>query len=237
MASGHSMAYVSFRRALQQATALINIERSLPDPPTGSQVPLAEGLRGGSLVLMVASFEGYLRDVFEERLDGLGVGLTQRTFDLLPDRVQTTSVFNLLTEAMHGAPGKSVPHERIHRLSGVRDAALSVSGRRLHGRAFSSTGSNPNSFTVKNLFKQVDYSDVFATTHSRFVGHWGSPVPHDYAQRKLDYVVGARHEIAHGANVLSRSRADLKEAERLMRILSLTLDDALRIHINRLSRV
>jgi hypothetical protein len=211
-------------------------ERTLGDPPPAENQPLAEGLRGGSVVLMVAAFEAFLRDAFEERMQGLGAAITPAKFDRLPDRVKTNAVYNLLNEAMDGAPGKPVAELKVDRLPDILSAAGAVASKTVLGTAFSTTGSNPNVDTVKRLFTQADYSNIFEKVHGRFQRLWRHPVAKDYPARQLTFIVDTRHEIAHGGSVLTWTRDDLQEALRHLRILGQALDEELRIHVNRLAR-
>lgn len=231
-----SSAFVAFREALSQPQALLSIERQYPDPPGGADRAAVEGLRAGAIVLMVASFEAYLRDVFEERLDELGASISGTGFDRLPDRLRVAAVFNLLEESMSGRAGRSLPPEKKDRITGIQAAATHVSERRIVGAAFSATRSNPSSSTVMQLFKQIDCAPVFERIHPRFQRYWGSPGSRGYVATQLDFLVNARHEVAHGANVLSWSRDDLKSAERFIRHCARALDDELRVHLNSVRR-
>lgn len=228
---GKSNAYVSFRVALKQAESLLKSERRIPEPTPADQVDLVQALRGGAIVLMVASFEAFLRDVFEERLDTFGQRLPHGTFATLPERIRVAGVYNLLNRAMNGDKGDK--RKPVERLADIHGATATVTMKSLVGKAFNDTGSNPNPGTVRELFRQVDYTDAFVRSRNRFNRLWGKPVQHDFAQKKLDSVVSARHTVAHGANALAWSRDDLAEALRFIRILAQTLDEELRIHLNR----
>lgn len=234
--SNPSSSYESFRDSLKQPEALRKLETTLNDPPDPTEVSLAEGLRGGVIVLLVAAFEGYLRDVFEERIDGLSAHIDATRFERLPDALRTASVFNLLDESMKGAPGKKVPEKRKDRIPNIRTAAAAVSASHLRGSAFSSTFSNPSSDTVKSMFKQVGRPDIFGGVQSRFERYWGKPVAGTFIRARLDHYVSSRHEVAHGANVLAWSRQDLREAERFFRHLAHAIDDELRVHLNKVRR-
>lgn len=234
--SNVSLAYQAFRESLKQPEALRRLEATLSDPPDPDDVALAEGLRGGVIVLLVAAFEGYLRDVFEERVDDLGTHIDATMFERLPDQVRVAAVFNLLEESMKGAPGKKVPEERKDRIAGIRVAAAAVSASNLRGSAFSTTYSNPSSDTVRTMFKQVGRVDIFAGVQTRFVRYWGKPVASAFIKSQLDHYVSSRHEVAHGANVLAWSRKDLREAERFFRHLGHAVDDELRVHLNKVRR-
>lgn len=235
MASGASAAYRDFRETMRQAGALIRMERTLGDPPDPSEQPLVEGLRGGAVVLMVAAFEAFLRDLLEERVNTLE-SEGRYAFNALPKKMQVAAVFNLLNTAMKGVPSRPAKPQKFDRLPEVVSAAQHVAHSTLVGSAFGVTGGSATSDTVKRMFEQVDRRRVLEQARPRFVRLWGSPVPRTFLRDKLDWIVEARNQVAHGASVLSWSRDDLKEAERFLRLLAKTLDDDLRIYLNKISR-
>jgi len=56
-----------FLSAVKRSEGLLKIdEQRYSDPPTIRQAVRAEGLRGGALVLLVATFENYLKSLFDE---------------------------------------------------------------------------------------------------------------------------------------------------------------------------
>ena len=231
MASGPSTAYLSFRKALMQASSLMQLEKRMQDPPPPHEQSIQEGLRGGAVVLMVAAFEAFLRDVFEERIDALSSRRRPVTFPKLPVKMRVAAVFNPLERAIRGLPGQ--PSERVERIRDVQAAAKHVAGNALPGWAFAVTGGNADPATVKRLFDEVGRQKVLERALPRFEKLWRAPVPRTFLRDKLAAIVRARHEVAHGANVLGWSRQDLMEAERFLRLFAKTLDDDLRIHLNR----
>lgn len=235
MASGPSLALGSFREALRRVLLLLRLEREYKEPVAASELPLVEGLRGAAIVLMLAAFEAFLRDVFEERVDQLAVPPRPIRFADLPERMKTTCVYGLLDASMKGAPGQ--PKKRkSERLVDIKAAAQRVVNEEIAGSAFATTGGNANSETVKILFKRVARPDLFDGIKSRFEQHWRSPVPRQFLAQKLDWIVAARHEVAHGAALPQWSRDDLGDAVRFVRVLARVLDDDLRIHLNRIRR-
>ena len=235
MASGPSTAYVSFRAALRQAESLMRLERTFADPPRPTDQDAVDGLRGGAVVLMVAAFEAFLRDVFAERIDDLTQSRSQPSFSKFPEKMRIAAVFNLLDNVVRGVPGQR-SMSRLDRLPDIQIAAGHISAGRLIGAAFAVTGGNANSEIVTKLFTQVDRQKVLVGAKPRFETLWRNSVPRRFLPDKLDWIVLARNEVAHGASALSWSRADLREAERFLRILAKTLDDDLRIYLNRVGR-
>ena len=235
MASGPSAALQAFRKALERVLQLLRLERQYREPVVAAKLPLVEGLRSGAIVLMIAAFEAFLREVFEERVDQLARPPRPIRFASLPDRMKTRSVYGLLEASMKGKPGHS-SKTRINRLPEIQAAAKHVVDQDIVGSAFAMTGGNATSETVKTLFKQVDRPDLFNSIKSRFERHWSQPVASQFLQAKLDWIVEARHEVAHGASLPSWSRDDLSEAVRFIRVLARVLDDDLRIHLNSVGR-
>src|SRR5438128_2028564 len=68
--NGYSVALREYEASLLRAHRLHRLEATqFRDPPPPTDRVAVEGLRGGAVVLMVASFERYLRDAFEEFVD------------------------------------------------------------------------------------------------------------------------------------------------------------------------
>lgn len=234
MASGPSHALRSFREAYRRIVLLTRHEREYKEPVASAELPLVEGIRSAAIVLMVAAFEAFLRDVFEERVDELSDPPRAIGFADLPDRMKTVCVYQSLDTSMREGPGR--PERRIDRLADIRDVAQRVVQQKIIGSAFAITGGNPKSGTVKTLFKQVNRPDLFASIKLRFESYWGQSVVDRFIAAKLDWIVDSRHEVAHGAGLPDWSRDDLAEAVRFIRVLARVLDDDLRIHLNGIRR-
>ncbi len=232
MASGPSNALQSFRDALKRVVLLLRLERQYKQPVPASELPLVEGIRGGAIVLMIAAFEAFLREVFRERVDQLSDPPRPVEFAALPDRMKVESVYGLLDSSMRGVRSS----RKIDRLHSIRKAARHIVNDEIVGDAFSITGSKANAATVNELFKRVDRNDLFNSIKPRFEQYWREPVAADFLRKKLDWVVEARNEVAHGASLPTWSRDDLKEAERFVRVFARVLDDDLRIHLNGVGR-
>ena len=68
--NGYSAALREYEASLLRARRLQQLEASqFRDPPPLDDRIAVEGLRAGAIVLMVASFEHYLRTAFEEFVD------------------------------------------------------------------------------------------------------------------------------------------------------------------------
>lgn len=233
MASGPSTALRTFRQALDQANALMRVERSMfHDPPRPHEQSAVNGLRAGALVLMVAAFEAFLRDLFEERVDEFANSKKAIRFQDLPEKMRIAAVYNTLRHAMDGVPG-SPSRKQLDRIPDIVAAAQNVASNRLLGSSFSVTWGNPNPDRVKALFADVGRTAVFDEVRERFEKKWGAPVSRNFLSDYLKDIVDTRHKVAHGVSALGWSREDLRRAQRFLRHLASTLDDDLRMHLNK----
>jgi hypothetical protein len=67
-----SRSYRDFQSSLRRAARLRTLEvQRYKDPPPPRQIIAVEALRGGAVVLMVAAFERYLKNAFEEYAEAI----------------------------------------------------------------------------------------------------------------------------------------------------------------------
>ncbi len=223
-----------FGNSLRIAEELLRIEReNYSDPPKEDEQQAVEGLRGGAAVLMVAGFERLLRQCVEEHLTKLTEEAASVPFDSLPSKMQVHSVFTTLEYATKGFPYQE-SKQRVDRLPDIAEACKIVLSKTINPRAFSNTRSNPNSTTVKEMFKnlEVEVSDVFGQVRTSFEKSWGEPEADTFLADKLDEIVNRRHVVAHTANALNITRVDLDQAVRFLRTLTVELDKHIEDHIN-----
>jgi hypothetical protein len=234
-AKAKTKALADFLASLAAAEQLIKIEKDLPNPPRKSEQPRTSGLRGGAAVLMVASFEAFLKDVVVEHLTELTVHPPPIPFASLPEKMRVSSVYYCLEGAMRGDPHKA-RGSKLDRLSDIKVACTLVASEKIDPLALCSTKSNPSSDTVKDLFRDLGVSDVFGKIHNRFVGkrRWGKPEPLTFIADKLNEIVQRRHRVAHTGQALDISRLQLNESIKFLRILAELLDRELRAHIDSL---
>ncbi len=227
-----SVAYNEFITSLSIAEELLRIEKGYSNPPKPHEQKAVQGLRGSVAILVVASFERFLKDAIEEHLTALtihpSVDLTR-----LPNSMRVCSTFNTLDRAMKGPPFQQAPPKK-DRLPDVETACRKVMSNVINPAAFSSTGGNPNSKTVRELMKNLDLSNVFTLIQIKFVRKWRSPVAHTFIEDKLNEIVSRRHVVAHTATVLGIGRSQLKESIRFLRILAGLLDDEMRKKVDAL---
>jgi hypothetical protein len=185
---------------------LIGLESVYPDPPGDTDLPRVSALRGACVVLTVAAFEKFLRDLFEEELDRIrAAGVPASS---LPQKLQVEAAFASLELAMKG-DHSSKGLERSQRLGGLLAAAKLLARDSFDPKSLASTHSNPDSACVKRMFKTVGVPDVFKRGESRFTALWGRQEISDFQEQKLDGILDSRHQVAHTAQALHISRQEL----------------------------
>jgi hypothetical protein len=142
-----------FDASIALSEALQALEATYPDPPSSSKpsdVAVVRALRGGAIVLMVATLEQFMRSAIEEHLQPFTSGKTQRLLSSLPTDLQVASAFNSLELAMRG-PRYGKNGSRGSRLPDVMIAAKRLAADSLDVSAFSVTGGNPRRTFSKEL--------------------------------------------------------------------------------------
>jgi hypothetical protein len=221
-----SVALNDFKVSLKQTEALIAREKRFDDPPHPRSEDAVLALRGAATVLMVATFERFLRDVVAEQVGKLATRPPPLAFADLPEKLRTSSVFVSLERAMRGRHA-GLPSGQIHRLPLVRSAASRFVEGLVDPRALSETGGNAGAETVKELFRNLGVQDVFGRIRPDFEAAWGRPESTDFVPSKLEEIVNSRHRVAHRADALSISRVQLGEWPRFLSTLAAVLDTAL----------
>jgi hypothetical protein len=217
----------SLKSSLSTVRELHNLESKFPDPPPPHLQNLSQGLRGGAIVLTLASFEGFLGELFEEELSRVqaeGIPLVHYA-----EKFQVNSAFLSLSYAVAGdydSKGKS----KASRLNEVVAIARQVGSRSFSPRSLALTQSNPNSNTVKRMFGDVGFLDLFRTIHPDFEAAWG-PAALDFVPEKLDALVRQRNQVAHTAAMAHIARSDVEQGLLLVYVLSGVLSGTLSNHI------
>lgn len=220
-----------FKESMELASALKKLERDkYPPVPRADQQPYVKGLRGGASVLMVASFEFFLRKLFEENISKLNSIPVTIDFEKLPNELKVKTVFHSLKRAMDG-PLFEEKLPKIDRISDVLSACKLLINDHINPETFSETGSNPNGDTVKEKFKDVGISDIFGKIKTDFETRFGSPVAPDFIKSKLDEIVRTRNVVAHTADTLHITRKSQNDAMKFLKLLAELLEKELDKHI------
>lgn len=226
----NSKAFKNFIDSLQMTEELLDLERKCKNPPLKSEEKIVQALRGSASVLMVASFEYFLREMVEEHLTCLVSNTHQISFDQLPEKMQICTIFNSLEQAMKGKPFEQTGR-RVDRIPAIQQACSSIVAQVVNPAAFSNTGSNPNSNTVDSIFKNVGINNVLSNNNNLFERKWGKPIAQRFIIDKLDEIINRRHIVAHTADALNITRSDLREAVKFLKTLAELLDIKLYNHI------
>jgi hypothetical protein len=217
---------------LKIAEELIGLEKTYPNPARKPDEAKVAGLRGGAAVIMVASFEAFLKAAIIEHLSELTVQPPRVQFANLPEKMRVNSIYYCLEAALKGP--RYVETKKADRLPGIKTACAHIMADLIDPEALSSTQSNPTSDTVKSLFSDMDVTDIFGRIHTAFRRAWGKPEATTFISDKLEEIVNRRHRVAHTGVALDISCTQLNESVKFLRILADLLDRQLRAHIDSL---
>jgi hypothetical protein len=212
-----SKALEEFTASLKIAEELIDLEKAYPNPPRKADQAKVAGLRGGAAVIMVASFEAFLRAAIVEHLSELTVHPARVPFANLPEKMRVNSVFYCLDTAMKGPRFQKT--SKVDRLPGIKMACSKIVADIIDPEALSSTQSNPTSDTVKTLFSDLGVGDIFGKIHAQFQRAWKKPEAATFISGKLEEIVNRRHRVAHTGVALDITRGQLNEAVKFLQIL------------------
>jgi hypothetical protein len=231
-----SQALRDFRQSMTVAEALIKKERHYPDPAPSRSYKIAQGLRGGAIVIMVAAFESYLTTAVQEYL----FIFTQHPIRFNPAKVPEIMVYNsckLCLEKSIKDPYNPPNPSKYDKIIRYRAASDIVVKGLIDSSVFSDMAkNNPSPEKVKNLFKNLGIQDVFQNIKPDFDTRWGSPTSINFIQDRLKTLIDRRHEVAHKASTLNISRRDLEEYLKFIKILAELCDETLNQHIRKITR-
>lgn len=228
-----SKALIDFRASISIAQSLINEESRFPDPPPARNMQIVQGLRGGAVVLIVAAFENFLKELIEERLYIFTLVPLQFNVNNLPEEMIYHNLNQTLERSLKGP--FPINYKRSDKILGYRQASKVVIQETINLEVFSSLAkNNPNSKKVKELFKSLGIIDIFDTIKPKFDTKWGGPTAHTFISDTLDSIIQRRHEVAHTAKVLNVSRLDLHESVRFIQILATLCDEEFGRHIRKI---
>jgi arginine deiminase len=109
----NSRAFSQFKESLVMAEELLRIERErCHNPPRLEEQKTAQGLRGGAVVLMAATFENFLKQAFEEHLAKL-TSHPPILLEKLPEKMRINCVFFTLNASKMIMRPERVREERL----------------------------------------------------------------------------------------------------------------------------
>ena len=214
--------------SIRAVRALINLEAVYEDPPKPEERDTVAGLRGAIIVLVLASFEGFLGTLFEEELDRIVDAKVPLTF--YTEELQASAIFASLEHATKG-DHSTRGMKRAERIPDLMAAARAVAIGAFVPRAMSSTQSNPNSDCVNRMFKAVGRLSVLREIGPLFELKWGIPVSVNHCVETLDALVLSRNRVAHTADSSHLLRTDLESSVRFIEVLAELLEADLKSHI------
>jgi hypothetical protein len=225
-----------FKNSLELAKSLRKIERDKFQNVRLVNQPFIMGLRGGAAVLMVAAFEDFLKSLFETNISTLNTIPSTISIDKLPDKMKVKIVFGGIKKSMDGPMymEKLPKHERI---PDILIASKLLHSDHIDPKIFADTGSNPNSQTVKNKFKEIGIPDIFLLIKASFERKWGVLVADRFIMDKLDEIVRTRHKVAHTADTLNITKSSQNEALKFLKVLAELLENEMSKQIKNLYRI
>ncbi len=221
-----------FKQSLELAISLRRIERDKYASTRQANRPFIMGLRGGAAVLMVASFEFFLRRLFEENIARLNTSPPSIDLQKLPEKLKVKIVFDGLEGSMK-SPQYGPPSKKVDRIDSILTACRHLIGEHINPATFTDTSSNPNGDRVKNKFKEIGIPDVFEIIKPDFEAKWGF-VAETFIEDKLNEIVNVRNVVAHTADTLNITRSSQNEALKFLKIVAELLDKEMNKHIKHL---
>lgn len=221
-----SKALRNFRKSLRVVRGLAALEGryKVPIPPRSRAK--SRGLLGGACLLLSGILENYLKEVFSEGVADLSKRLKLHTHASLPSEFKTKNVLNY---------PKWVSRSRIasvDRVSGLEAYSKIVASEGIFFESFNKTNSNPNSETMKEMFRDVGLKDVFAVIETEYAKR-GTPVLSSQTiVQTLDSFIRIRNEYAHLGNTGGHTRADLKSNIEFVSNLAESVDAVLVAHVS-----
>ena len=177
------------------------------------------------MILMVASFENFLKEAMEERLNELSASRTFQ-FKSLPDKIihhnyKHTFQHSLTSKKFDSLKQKIISFER---------ASSFVSKQEINPEAFSiavANRSNPKSERLNEFFGSVGHKNFFEDIKPKFEQKTGTQISAIYIQGTLDAIIDERNLIAHTAKGNDLSHKDHREYIFFLKKLSEICDEEL----------
>lgn len=225
-----TVALTRLQQDLKRPARLLSLERAqFNDPPkTSRQRVGVEGLRSGAIVLMTATLEAYLKDVFIELVQALeDRRAANKTVALSPSFVQSND-FDGLEAILRDRSG-----DRTSRHGDLRRVARAVAQGELVGDGFARTEANPRPEVVSKMLKRFGVSDPFKALQNQAtsVGLAYSDV---LLRTKLEEILDRRNEVAHEGVALNVTRLQLAEYVQFIEQFCGLLDAVLIAHFKAL---
>ncbi len=229
------LALSEFKESLALSVALIKLEKKYPATPDVIDRPFVKGLRGAAAVLMVASFEFFVRRIFEENISTLNTNPPSIDFSKLPSKFLEKNIFHSLKRTMEGPQFIAKP-PLPQRIEDTINMCRLLINEHLNPDAFSETGSNPNGERVKEKFNEIGVENIFGKIKINFQKDWKTPVADTFIKDTLDSIVKNRHIVAHTADTLNITRQSLNDNMKFLKVLSKQLEKEIKKQVKHLAK-
>lgn len=223
----------SLADGLKSVDALIILESNYNDPPSPAEIDIVLALRGAIVILLVATFENYLKLRIQESIKFINTHTMddrQYDFELLPDKIRLNHYFLATEYALRGSgyDGKT----RQERVADIKSAAIYISSNRLDYLAFSQTRGNPSPEVLASLLHNLSIADGIRLLKPIYEGLSSNQVAETFINDKLDSLIKSRNRVAHTASLAHIARQDVVEFRNFIDYLSKSIGELLSMHCN-----
>lgn len=219
-----SSAYDGFLKSLEIARGLIQLD-TYSVPPKPEEKKYVYGLRGGSVILIVASFEEFLNSLPDTHLDVIKRHIKNIDFSKLPVKFIITNVSRTLFELSK--------NKDIRKIPAVKKTCRSIINDEINTSVFKLQGYNPRPKMINNLFNVIGVEKIFEKITKRFQKKWQKGISTYLIRAKLNEIIDRRNKVAHNASTASHiTKNDLNEAINFLQILTRLLDKTYKKRIN-----
>ncbi len=220
----NSIAYNEFLESLEIVKALIKLD-TYKEPPPKKDRNYVYGLRGGSIVLIVASFNEFLNNLSNVYLSVIKKYKSIIDFSKLPPDLIITNVNKTLKQFKM--------KKNINNLTNIKNSCRSIINDEINPAIFKLQSSNPNPIHIINLFKEIGFKDIFKHITKRFQRRWKKIVSTNIIKELLSGIIDKRNNVAHKVSMASQiTKIDLNDAINYLQILAWLLDSTYRKQIN-----
>jgi hypothetical protein len=220
---------------LQMVDSLIVLENTYTDPPGPNDRGTVYALRGASVVLLVSTFEEYLKIRTQEAVKALNASLHDyRVYDFskLPQKLLTNHYHLTVRFALEGNRYDGLKPE--DRIPAIKNASGDIAANRLDPVAFSQTNSNPNSKTLKAILNNLGIDDAFRVLKPYYETQSGNPVADIYIADNLDALIKLRNVVSHAISSMSVGRTDVLNYRAFIMHLSNAIDEHYKYYCDQL---
>lgn len=194
---------------LKRCRLIREIEDGYPDPPTtGFETAVVGTLRAAVAVLMVASFEEFVRSVFAENLDLLLRPVSGFSLSKYHSQLHLESIFCGLQRALDG--DRSGKRRDLSRRPEIMAICNIIIGDEIVVDALSDVGANPKGTRIVKMLERVGLKSPSDALDKRYAARHG-PCAAGYVVARLDSIVNLRHSVAHTGRALIIPRTQLDD--------------------------